>query len=93
MSDREKVLKGLECLITKEMPCEGCPYYGRGNCSKKIAKDARELLKEQEPVEPKAEPGLVNQILMYSCGHCGAIFLSRRQKYCDNCGRAVKWDD
>ena len=46
MTDREKVLKGLECLITNEPPCEGCPYNGSGNCRKNIAKDARELLKE-----------------------------------------------
>lgn len=49
MADREKVMKGLECLITNETPCEGCPYNGSGYCMKNIAKDARELLKEQEP--------------------------------------------
>ena len=49
MADREKTLIGLECLITNETPCEGCPYYGSGNCRKNIAKDARELLKDQEP--------------------------------------------
>lgn len=51
MTDREKVLKGLECLITNETPCEGCPYNGSGYCLKNIAEDARELLKEQEPNE------------------------------------------
>ena len=50
MPDREKVLKGLECLITDEVPCEGCQYNGSGYCLKNIAKDARELLKEQAAV-------------------------------------------
>ena len=48
MTDREKTLKGLECLITNEVPCEGCPYYGSGYCLRNIAKDAMELLKKQE---------------------------------------------
>lgn len=47
MTDREKVIKGLECLISNEVPCEGCPYYGSGYCLRNIAKDAMELLKEQ----------------------------------------------
>ena len=48
MTDKEKTLKGLECLITNEVPCEGCPYLGSGYCLMNIAKDAMELLKEQE---------------------------------------------
>ena len=46
--DREKVVKGLECLISNEVPCEGCPYYGSGYCLMNIAKDAMDLLKEQD---------------------------------------------
>lgn len=49
MTGSEKALIGLECLITNEVPCEGCPYNGSGYCLKNIAKDARELLKEHEP--------------------------------------------
>lgn len=49
MTDIDKVLTGLECLITNEPPCdEGCPYYGSWHCLKNVAKDARELLKEQQ---------------------------------------------
>ena len=48
MPDREKVIKGLKCLITDGVPCNGCPYYGRGYCIKNIASDALDLLKEQD---------------------------------------------
>lgn len=51
-----------------------------------------ELLKEQEPVEPKVEPAIVPTFKAYSCGHCDAVFHLWRQKYCTNCGRKVKWD-
>ena len=53
MIDRKKVLTGLECLITDEVPCEGCPYSDGSYCVSGIAKDAFELLKEQEPVKPE----------------------------------------
>ena len=48
MTDIDKALTGLECLITNKVPCEGCPYYGSGYCTKNIAADATELLKGQE---------------------------------------------
>jgi DNA-directed RNA polymerase subunit RPC12/RpoP len=98
MPDREKVLKGLECLITDEVPCEGCLYNGSGYCLKNIAKDARELLKEQEPVEPTANDEAIR--VTYNCGECGYLvgFVSTihndmqyRAKYCPECGRKVLW--
>ena len=52
--DREKVIKGLECCLTKpEQNCEECPYEGDGEggwpCkSPEMKADALELLKEQE---------------------------------------------
>lgn len=55
MIDREKVIKGLECVAQKRestSPCNGCGYIDRLNyamCVKDIASDALELLKEQEP--------------------------------------------
>lgn len=52
--DREKVIKGLECLITNEVPCDGCPYNEGENssCLRNIANDALELLKEQKIMSP-----------------------------------------
>lgn len=51
MPDREKIIRGLECLITNEVDCDGCPYNEGENssCLRNIAKDALELLKEQKP--------------------------------------------
>ena len=55
MTDREKVIKGLECLAQKQAPtansCKDCGYINRPSfaiCVKDIASDALELLKEQE---------------------------------------------
>lgn len=55
MVDREKVIKGLECLVQKQAPtanpCKNCGYSDRPNyaiCVKDIASDAIALLKEQE---------------------------------------------
>ena len=52
MSDREKVIDGLETCINRvpgEYSCAECPYEGYGNdCEIRLAKDALVLLKEQE---------------------------------------------
>lgn len=49
MADREKVIKGLECLSSAEVCNDSdCPYYDF-DCTQKIAYDALELLKEQKP--------------------------------------------
>ena len=54
-----------------------------------------ELLKAQEPVEPKMlefiDEGLTwEKYEIPSCGKCGALLGDAL--YCPNCGRAVKWD-
>lgn len=53
MVDRGKVLKALECcrFLTANV-CKECPYsnvYGSAECGQ-MAKDALELLKEQEKI-------------------------------------------
>ena len=51
--DKEKVKKGLECCsFLKANTCRECPYwnvYGSSECAQ-MAKDALELLKEQEEI-------------------------------------------
>ena len=90
MPDREKVIMGLDCLITNEVPCDECPYYGSGYCTKNIAADALALLREQEAVEPiKTLDG--NGNLWRDCGKCGGV-LPKDAQYCPTCGRKVKWD-
>lgn len=51
---------------------------------------AEELLKEQEAVEPEVE--VLNEIdRLYRCPKCHKCFFYEKQKYCDQCGQAVKW--
>lgn len=53
MTDREKVIKGLECCSSGNMCKEKCPYDELGcewtDCVRPLAKDALSLLKAQEP--------------------------------------------
>ena len=53
MSDREKVIKGLECcMLSSWEPCHDCPYYCGDvtKCAPKVKSDAIALLKAQKPV-------------------------------------------
>ena len=151
MCDREKVIKGLECCLPMMSPhgfghCSECPYKRRitlddgiVGCCGELIYDALELLKGQEPVEPKHihqvfaehdweldEEGKIDTFAMdvdfhngpvckrchYSfCEHCEpdgytkvpcvidkdvcptcGHFVYRGQKYCSECGQAVKWE-
>jgi len=50
MTDREKVVKGLElCEIGSDDRCyeTECPYYGQG-CTENLKNDILKLLKEQK---------------------------------------------
>ena len=54
MTDREKVMKGLECCIVGAMKCDECPYIAvEGEtvlaCQGKLTEDAVSSLKAQEP--------------------------------------------
>ena len=95
MTDREKVIRGLECLITNDVDCDGCPYINNGYCINAIANDALELLKNQEP-EVKLSKDYGN----YVCSNCGVsikdeidFIMDKPIQYCPSCGRKVKWDD
>jgi hypothetical protein len=108
MTEREKVIKGLECLTQRQEPtanpCKECGYINRPNyaiCVKDIASDALELLKAQEPVKPYIDYDGQD---VWRCGSCGATLfhLSHTQadeieqncvKFCRYCGKAVKWDE
>ena len=106
MDKREKVIKGLRCHVYghPHTRCHDCPYWGTGThgCSEcdLLARDALELLKAQEPVEPKIiETDLSrsyhNDIYNnFYCGKCGGFLnkVSRKDLFCSQCGQAVKWD-
>ena len=100
MPDMEKVLNGLECHVLLE--CHNCPYVdafhpGWGCHLEELIADAFNLLREQEPVEPKVE------IDTWVCGNCGTplerqsmvgenAVLSEQFDYCPSCGKPVKWE-
>lgn len=63
-----------------------------------VMRDALELLKAQEPIEPIEEidyesdaDGEERPYSMYYCRKCKE-YIEIDQKYCDHCGQAVKWD-
>ena len=91
MADRGKVIQGLE-HCGQLMDCEGCPYDTEtGNCFTNLKSDALELMKEQEPVRPVLGR-IGNSTNDYTCPVCGTD-LYHYQKYCDECGRKVKWNE
>ena len=50
MTDREKVIKGLECCGFDHCEPIDCPYYvEKNNCENMLMRDALALLKAQEP--------------------------------------------
>lgn len=60
--DREKVIKGLECLARKQEPmanpCSKCDYHNRPNfafCVVDVATDALAMLKEQDELLRKLQ--------------------------------------
>ena len=81
MPDREKVIKGLECIAqqAQDGTCDGCAYFRPftddpdcGWCDKvAIANDTLALLREQEPVEPTANDEAIR--VKYNCGECGYL--------------------
>lgn len=83
MPDRELLLERLERLavvLDELMP--GCA---------ELVRDALSLLKEREAVEPEVE--VLNEIdRLYRCPKCHKHFFYEKQKYCDQCGQAVKWE-
>lgn len=106
MTDKEKVINGLEChlAITNDNlgtvhSCQDCSYSGELNCSTQLIANALELLKEQDAVEPIRSK---NADVWY-CGNCDEIVGEEtltmggiqevRHKYCPECGRKVKWNE
>lgn len=109
MTDREKVIKGLECC-TAELEinqhrddfCVVCPYKDKAMenwyCFHKpdLMRDALALLKAQEPVEPKMMYFVDEGLTWetYEVPTCGVCgALLGDALFCPMCGRAVKRND
>jgi len=93
MTDREKVIKGLECCVAVNCG-QACPYATVGGCQVQVLRDAVALLKEQEPVDVIVEP--LDDTRYIFCGACRCMLAQGKPKgykFCPWCGRAVKWDE
>ena len=86
--DEKNVLNGINCcLINGDPECHLCPYDAIDlRCRANLRNDLIDLLKAQEPIAPIENAGF------YYCGACKYAFTVHRQKYCSECGRAVKWE-
>lgn len=67
-----------------------CPYLKcETGCVITLARDALELLKEQDAIKPEWSKGTA------FCGNCGHR-LEKKNRFtnckCQNCGRPVKWE-
>lgn len=93
MTDREKVIRGLECCTAGT--CDGCPYEGdedlRGGCIKRTQVDALEIIREDG--ERTADPIFDGR--GWSCGACGEIYRdvldAALYRHCPGCGRRLIW--
>lgn len=91
MTDREKVIKGLEtCAGTNNDgdDCTAdclleCPYKG-SLCIDRLMYDALAILKEQEAVKPTWSRGKP------FCGACGLRI--HGGKFCSECGKLILWE-
>jgi len=97
MADREKVKKGLECCIAGDACISDCPYFVEvpmtdGRCITAVQKDALELLKEQEAVEPiLIREGRNKNYNDYVCPRCDNVVVYE-QNYCSECGVKFMWE-
>ena len=100
MPDKEAIIKGLErfaeCMLDNNAYCSSdCALFANGvSCVYVVApliKDAVALLKEQEAVKPEREHSGGGTTWWNVCGACGTA-INPNDKFCHECGRAVKWD-
>lgn len=87
MTEKEKVVQKLEEVIAEAV------YPDRPRkfmMPLELAEDALALLKAQEPVKPVPDTSYGARPWWFVCGNC-KLSVNEDQKYCSNCGRAVKW--
>lgn len=88
---RELIMDALNRCESYVIPecCKGCPYEGcwgtKEECITQLHADTYALLKAQEAIEPSIYHHL------FICPMCkNSLF--EEQKFCHECGRAVKWE-
>ena len=90
MNDREKIIKAIEICYTEGHNCTECPLFDEDECNDMLMRNAMELLKEQEPVEPYVKHDNDGS-WYYVCGACHEA-IDYKDRFCRHCGRAVKWE-
>ena len=71
MPDREKVIKGLECMKSIKRPteedCASCGYKESFDCGRDVGNDALALIKKQEwiPVSDRLPKSIANKVIVY----------------------------
>ena len=88
MDDREKVINGLKLLA--HWP-DGLIITDKEKWIKPCCEMAIALLKDQEPVKPEREYSGGGTTWWNICGACRTA-INPNDKYCHECGRAVKWE-
>lgn len=103
MPDREKVIEWADKCTSpahESEDCNGCPYHlnheGFYSCIECLMRDTVAMLEEQEAVEPirhyaRSSMKPYGMEFWYTCGSCKAEILEN-DKFCHECGRAVKWE-
>ena len=78
--------------------CRKCPYQDEcrdGYGIQHLANDALELLEEQEQPKSVKEPLLCNnspRAYKGYCPWCNSVITFMYGKFCDMCGKAVRWE-
>ena len=94
MTEREKVINGLEEVIAEAV------YPDRPRkfmMPLELAEDALALLRSEASVQEPVEPTISGDAdgpcgnWWYQCGKCKEA-IDYHDKYCRNCGQAVKWE-
>ena len=93
MTEKEKVIHGLECCIRKmegQRICDECPYDEDFNClgCSIVLWQAIAMLREQEAVKPQ----LSISGMWYECPICHRHITKDIDNYCARCGKPVKWN-
>ena len=94
MMEQETIIKGLEiereCVSRDcDRDCGACDIVQDKDWLLSVYDGAISLLKEQEAVEPIPP---TDESDLWKCGNCNhQLFRCTHQRYCDMCGREVKW--
>ena len=97
MTDIKETIQGLYALKTylaSKAIEEAIEEHGPARESligmQKVVDSAVNLLKEQEAVEPIPP---TDESDLWKCGNCKhQLFRCTHQRYCEMCGREVKWE-